>query len=103
MARHASTYVQEAIPRASPKLETALIMDFHNSSLALKEWLEATQPEPPAEPERAFLCEARDPKTNELIWDDWIYSRKDRLLRIREAKQDGLNLFIDNVPCEIWS
>lgn len=77
-------------------------MDYHHASLALHEWLEEQQPQE-QQPELAYFCQAINPATNEVIWDDWIYSRKDRLLRIREAEQDGLTLTIEATPDEVWA
>jgi hypothetical protein len=79
-------------------------MDFHHHSIALHEKLEADHYQlEDQQPELAYYCEAKNPKTNEVVWDDWVYTEKDRKLRIREADQDGLVLTIDATPDEMWA
>tara|TARA_R110002020_G_scaffold384501_2_gene595482 strand:- start:1593 stop:1835 length:243 start_codon:yes stop_codon:yes gene_type:complete len=71
-------------------------MDFHNSSLALNEWLEWTEDyirKP--EPVKAHYCEAKNPSTNEVIWDDLLYSDEDKIKRLEEAYKSGLILVIN--------
>ena len=71
-------------------------MDFHSSSLDLKDWLEWTEDyirKP--EPVKAHFCEAKDPKTNEVIWDDLLYTEEDKIKRLEEAYNSGLILVIN--------
>ena len=71
-------------------------MDFHNQSLDLKDWLEWTEDYiSKPQPVKAFFCEAKDPATNEVVWDDLLYSEEDKIKRLEEAYKSGLTLVID--------
>ena len=79
-------------------------MDFHHASLALNEWLEATAPQPEdPQPELAYYCEAINPATNEVAWDDWLYTDEQRRQRLEEAAAAGLTLTIEETPDEVWA
>ena len=79
-------------------------MDFHHASLALNEWLEATAPQPQdQQPELAFYCEAINPATNEVAWDDWLDTDEQRRQRLEQAAKEGLTLTIEETPDEVWA
>ena len=71
-------------------------MDALSQSLNLKDWLEWTEDYiSKPQPVKVHYCEAKDPKTNELVWDDYLYSEEDRIKRLEEAYKAGLTLIID--------
>ena len=79
-------------------------MDAFNTSLALHEWLEATAPQPEdQQPELAYYCEAINPATNEVAWDDWLYTDEQRRQRLEQAAAAGLTLTIEETPDEVWA
>ena len=77
-------------------------MDYHHASLALQEWLEEQQPQD-QQPELAYYCEAINPATNEVAWDDWLYTDEQRTKRLEEAAAAGLTLTIEATPDEVWA
>ena len=79
-------------------------MDFHHYSIALHEKLEADHYQlEDQQPELAYYCEAKNPQTNEIVWDDWLYTDEQRRERLEQAASAGLILTIDAEADEVWA
>jgi hypothetical protein len=83
--------------------------DYHSQSLALKDWLDLKHTawtdgffREPRQAE-AVYCEAKDPSTGEVVWDDYVYDEEGKKECERAAAGSGLSLVFTSNQSDVLS